>query len=130
MKLAIIIPRLDGSGPVRGALAAANGLVSFCKVKLVVLKDFEANDVVIKKIEVELLGNLSIYKKINYLKLLKNNNYKFISYCFYSDFLTVLSRCSMRALMNIRGNLYQNYYYDYGFRGLFLAAFHYFLSFF
>lgn len=130
MKIAIIIPKFDKSGPVRGALATAKGLAKNNCVTLIALKQNSCDYSNDQNIKIQFLGNFSFYKKLIFLRDLKFNNYKFITYCFSSDLMSILSGISSYSIMSIRGNLFQNYRYDYGHIGLLLANAHYFLSFF
>ena len=124
-KIAIIIPRLDNSGPVRGALAAATGLSKYYFVTLIVLKDIDSGRHPNQVFETRFLGSLSVIKKIQFLRSLRSNSFHFISYCFSADLISVVSGISRDSIINIRGNLFQNYYYDYNIMGILLAFLHY-----
>ena len=70
------------------------------------------------------LGGLSYFRKIQSLKNCKKNGYNFVSYCLPADLMIVLAGCGNRSIMNLRGNLFKNYSYDFGVVGFIMAVLH------
>jgi glycosyltransferase involved in cell wall biosynthesis len=130
----ILIPSLHPAGPVRGAIALANSLVSHRRVVLVVLKSGpQAHIPIHAKVEV-----LHLYEVGNWLKRLrfykkhlrdsgKRKEVVSISSCFSPDVFNFLCRKHAITCSSVRGNLLQNYWFDYGFKGTLLAVSHLFL---
>ena len=120
----IVIPRLDNSGPVKGAVALKSGLEDLCDAKLLPVRiksDISGIDGVSNAI-----GTLSWINKIRWVR--KNSNAVYVSFCFSSDLLLFLSGSSKRSICSIRGNLKQNYSYQYGIVGYLIAFVHYALA--
>ena len=128
MDLIFCISKLDNSGPAKGLIAMANGLSKSHNVFIVYFKenDFK-NSYVSKSISKLVKVNKYSRKEINNI-LNEKNKTRIISMCFYSDFLVPLLFRRLQRAIFIRGNLFKNYWYDYGYNGLILAFFHYFLT--
>ncbi len=133
MHVLILIPRIDKSGPVKGALALFNGLLkNNIKVTLLPLnKSQNVNDN--NLYSKDLINERSFLSKIARLrnirsKLSKSGKLIIISYCFKPDLLIFLSGLNKHSISSLRGNLFENYYLDYGFFGKIFALFHYTIS--
>lgn len=129
----IVIPRLDSSGPVKGALALKNVLKQKgYRVGLITLNEglYTDGDLVL---DVSAEGKSGIFEKIRLLKAFvknarHNHTVSILTYCFEPDLIVAMSGLAKQSILNIRGNLYQNYRHDYGFLGLVMAFFHYCLA--
>jgi glycosyltransferase involved in cell wall biosynthesis len=130
----ILIPSLSPVGPVKGAIALANALVSKRRVALVVLKlGSGVHAPIDAKVEIiplyEIGGwfkRLSVYKK--HLKSASGKEkVASISSCFSADVFNLFCRGHAIICSSIRGNLPHNYRLDYGWKGSLLATFHLFL---
>ena len=126
----ILIPRLNLSGPVRGAHALYNGLASAgVGTELIPLyktsKQHEnfANLMLVERSS--FLEKISIFRKYFYKS--KSLGYKTIvvSYCLQADFLAFFSGLRSYTICSVRGNLYRNYADDYGLKGYLIAWLHY-----
>ena len=125
MDFIFCISKIDNSGPSKGLIALANGLSKSHSVSIVYFKENGLHPAYTKKSISKLIKVVKYNRKeVNYL--VKNSeNVKVISMCFLSDFLVPFLFRKCRRFVFIRGNLFQNYWYDYGLKGYFLAAFHY-----
>lgn len=132
-KILIIIPRLDTSGPVRGAIAASNTLAA--KDNKVTLFCIYHNSIDIsslglnENIDLIVNNNTNIIKKIYDLKHLKKSNHYslVISYCLISDLFSLITKTRKNEYIYIRGNLLLNYFYDDGFFGVLKFLLHFFI---
>lgn len=130
----IIIPRIDGSGPVRGAIALANILVKYNKVYVYHHKNcsIESKIFIHKNINIISFESKNFFSKIFFLNkfISKHKITHSISYCFSSDILNTFLKSHSYRIIYIRGNLLKNYYFDYYFLGYFLFILHLSLLFF
>jgi len=129
--LLIIIPSLENSGPIKGALAIYNLLESHFKAKLIVLKKNSGNTVNLpKKIELIDLSKMNFIHKFLFIRRYckVNKNIKIISICFSADILNLFSGSKVEKICSIRGNLIKNYKYHYPYIGKIIAIFHLFLQ--
>jgi len=131
VSITILVPRLDHSGPVRGAIALFNGLnVLDASVRIIPIYDsmIEYN----VPTDDFLLREKSFYAKI--VRLKKNFSYEkknkvkkqvIISFCIQSDLIAFMSGLGGITISSVRGNLYQNYKDDFGVSGNIIAWLHY-----
>ena len=129
LEILILISGLDLSGPSKGAVALLHGLLA-CGVNAEILP--------MRHPQVNIASpNLMLAKEKHFLNKLKKirkylKNTKFynkppviISFCFQADVLALMAGDRSRIISSVRGNLYNNYSDDFGFRGMLLAFFHY-----
>lgn len=130
--LLIILPSQDESGPVKGGLALAEGLSSHFNVHVVFLKG--------RRINAEKSGSSVRYTHIKgglLLKIIRLSIIKWqyrkslsasLSICFSADMVNLLAWGKCAIATSIRGNLFKNYYYDYGLVGKGLAYVHMYMA--
>ena len=127
----ILIPKLDLTGPARGAVALRNGLRNLgVSVELIPLKDSGLGDCDSNKLLINEKRFFAKAKKLR--KHLACNIYErqppiIISFCLQADILAYIAGSRKRILSSVRGNLYENYSDDYGKLGYLLALSHYLL---
>lgn len=133
MKIYILIPRLDNNGPVKGAIALANGLRKK-KLDVTLMPLYHTSkSKSIDNVSLDLTQHQFFLEKIREFKKIIKNRIKsekvvIISYCFQPDLLVLLSGFSRIAISSLRGNLVKNYFADYGFIGKIMAVVHYWVS--
>lgn len=128
----ILIPSLISTGPIKGALALANGLSEHLNVILVAIKSSSGvNSPIHPGIGVISLEHISggWRGKIKaYLQHLMaaggRKNVVSISMCFSADLINRFCCAQAFTCASVRANLFENYKYDYGAFGLALASFH------
>jgi len=135
LSLVVLVPRLDGSGPVRGAVALANALSEYFVVHLVNLKKSGCDYIKVdERVKIKELGvqedNIFKLSAIfrNYIKceFQRSKRPICISYCLIADLVCLMNRDILRGIGNIRGNLMKNYSFTYGrVMGCMLALLHY-----
>jgi len=128
----ILVPSPHPTGPVKGAYALANALVSSRHVVMVYLKDgpgVDANlDARIEEISLAVIPGGWRNRLYAYRKLLQEaggrNRVGSISMCLSADLLNRF--CTEQAVIcaSVRGNLPQNYRHDYGISGTLFAIAH------
>lgn len=135
----IIVPSLSSMGPVKGAIAIANGLNNLgIKVNFVALKKSSgANSFLnqgIKLYEFKYQSNLSFFsmqrkvrKLVDHIRLGNKNSVYIISICFIADLTNFFIRKNTKRISSIRGDLNMNYSMDYKIFGNMFANFHYFI---
>ncbi len=130
----VIVPALDMTGPVKGAVALCNGLVHDIPVTLVCLKrsgsvGLEINPLV--KLEFLAHYGNAFSRFLAYRNILKRagspNEVFSLSYCFSADLLNFFCAPYAKVISSVRGNLPRNYRFDYGLLGLLLAFVHFML---
>ena len=115
----IILPSLKSSGPVKGAIALANGLQRLEEdVGIVILKKPKITKLIIESnIRIIDLSELNWLQKILKLKALisEQTGIKIysISYALSADFFNLFFSRSVNIMVSVRGDLFQNYRYDY-----------------
>lgn len=130
-KVLLLIPSLKDDGPVRGAIAIANGLCKYYEVSIVVLKKKFSHRVFIKpEIEIISLGKnplwftkYRIYKKILNEKCGARKPIS-ISFCFSADLINLLVKNNATIISSVRASIPLTYYSTYGWPGKILAKFH------
>lgn len=131
-KIFILIPSWSSAGPVKGAIALANGMVRSCKVTLVAVKPGPGTDSPLdENVEMLSLANLSggwAGKLREYHRILAKAGGRekvgSISMCFSADLINRFCRAKAFTCASVRGNLHKNYKYDYGAPGWVLSFFH------
>lgn len=127
----IVVPSFIPTGPVRGAIALANGLVQSRSVTLVGLRGGDASllgvDPGIEVLDFQDYRKMRAWRAALVQRLVERGGKvgtALVSFCFSADMLSVTLRRYTRVLISIRGNLPMNYQHDYGCLGLPLAYFH------
>lgn len=131
-KIFILVPSPHPTGPVKGAYALANALVSDRQVTMVFLRGGPGVDAPLDQ-RVNILSlageaNSWLSKMKLYRRILNaaggRSQVASISMCFSADMVN--RNCRQHAVIcaSIRGNLVQNYRHDYGWWGIFLALVH------
>ena len=125
-RLFVIIPSLESTGPIKGAIALCNGISEYVRVSIVVLKPCKVIDLNISKdVEVIELFNkggwakrLSFFDKAILDELKITNSMPIcLSMCFSADLFNYISRSKATRWSSIRGNLPENYGTTYGLIG-------------
>lgn len=128
-KVVLIVPSFCAAGPIRGAVAIANGLCPKYQVTLIALKGVNIASSQLglnNAVSLEDWRGKSWLEKYKALKSKYSPNTTFFSLCFSADIITGLLPKSFFKLTSIRADLSRNYSYDYGrVAGPFLASFHY-----
>lgn len=130
LRVFIVVPSLQPTGPIKGAVALSNSLVTECCVTLIVLKPpskFPGYlDPRVKQIMLGGVGHV-----LKYLRVLREASARgsviSLSFCFSADVINFLVRHHVRTASTVRGHLRRTYRIDYGFFGELLARVHYFL---
>ena len=136
--LVLLIPRLDCSGPVKGAVALANSLSDIYPVYLVSLYNVPTHSLYISpQVNLRVLRSspFSLFSLIKSFSCLLSSISAssphppfVISYCFLPDFINLLTFTPSIRISSIRANLFKNYMYTYGaFLGFSLAILNYIL---
>ena len=128
----ILVPSPYPTGPIKGAIALANALALSCRVTLVFLKDGPgASTPLAPSVKVVSLATISmgLYPKLRvYRRLLMNAGgrsvVRSISMCLSADLLNRFCRSCAVTICSVRGNLFKNYKFDYGFLGGSIAYLH------
>lgn len=125
----IVVPRIDKSGPVKGALALQKGL-THAGLSTEIIYFYETDPSIRKDLRCrQIHGNfLQIVRQLKSLKTSISSNTLIISYCFQSDFFLFAANLHKQAGSFIRGNLWKNYRYSFGIPGYALALLHYLIS--
>lgn len=132
MTIFILIPRLDNSGPSKGAIAYANLLCNHYSVYLVSVKPNSLkHDKINEKVISLSLGspNINFIRKIVlYRRLLKEKKcFVSLSLCLSSDIVNLFCKDISFTMISVRGNLPKIYFYDYGPFYIILGYLHLFL---
>lgn len=121
----ILLPSPNPSGPIKGAYAIANQIIKKNKVYIVFLKNGSGVESFLSD-EVKIV-DLSQHKNwINKFLKFKNFIKRFddtviISMCFSADLFNLFLNRKFYKISSIRGNLFKNYFFEYGFIGIFPA---------
>tara|TARA_B100000963_G_C22568324_1_gene644818 strand:- start:79 stop:1167 length:1089 start_codon:yes stop_codon:yes gene_type:complete len=138
-KCVIVVPSLTPDGPIKGAIALANGLSDLgVEVSFVALKSGPgANSFLQPAITLHELNYSSLFSllhmRVNVLKILSrlrsssNETIVVISMCFSADLINVSLPSNIKKIVSVRGDLKENYTMDHGFFGRLLASIHYWL---
>ncbi|MDC1329592.1 glycosyltransferase [Pseudomonadales bacterium] len=138
-KCIILIPSLNPSGPIKGAVGLANGLsdLGVC-VTLVALRSGPgANSKIDAKVNVFDLGfssNLSVLSMIKAVKRIVSQlrteeqpKLAVISMCFSADVVNFFSHGATLRISSVRGDLAVNYSMDNKYTGKLVSNLHYFM---
>ena len=130
LEIIILIPKLDASGPARGAVALYNGFQKMgVPSKLVPMRKDPFDHGVNTNNFLAECGNIfqQIYKIKREVKTHEkiNKKMRIISFCLQADFLIYFSGLRSKSISSVRGNLYKNYTDEMGARGYFWACLHY-----
>jgi glycosyltransferase involved in cell wall biosynthesis len=128
--LFIVVPSNSPTGPIKGAFAVANGLASAYDVTIVFLKrsksHIESPHSGVKQFYLNAKNPLLGFFGLR--RLIKSqggrSNCAVISMCLSADLTCLPLKGIARVYPSVRGNLYSNYYYDYGLLGILAAFFH------
>ena len=129
-KIFIIIPSLNETAPVKGAIDLSNHLIKKYNLTLVFLKgNFRNLKGLDPKIEYLNLGKINnwYYKIVYFKNLLKNcSEHKTlsISYGLSADLFNFFIRKEIKTISSIRGHLRNTYREDYGTLGFLIAFIH------
>lgn len=129
----IIIPALVHTGPIKGAIALANGLTHYFKVCIVALKYVDKDVAALLNPKISIISFSSIRgfwrKSSSYKALLLNEGNRLrsvsISFCFSADVVNFTMRSKVTIISSVRGNLLTNYYNYHGWFGYPAALIHY-----
>jgi glycosyltransferase involved in cell wall biosynthesis len=124
--LFILIPSLAATGPVKGAIALANGLGDRYSVTLIALK--QAPGFTVKpapSVRVVTLAEHGWAGKWRSCRKLLAGRPTLFSLCFSADVMAWSLRRYARVVSSVRGNLEANYEFDYGPKGRWLARLQY-----
>jgi glycosyltransferase involved in cell wall biosynthesis len=131
-KIFILIPAPTPDGPIKGAYALANSLCMDHDVTLVGLKggpgaytalSDKVRFVSLADIPYGFPGKLLAYRRLLQLNAEKDLPVS-LSMCFSADLVNRLGHGRATAIASVRGNLFENYRFDYGPLGTCLAWFH------
>ena len=132
LNIFILVPSFSPTGPVKGAFALANELVSKRKVTIVSLKNGKGADafldnrvkqIYLSDFSSNFFGRLSEYQQI-LKKTGARENVVSISYCLSADLLNFYCKKYALICSSVRGNLIKIYRLDYGIIGLPAAIYH------
>lgn len=127
-KTLIVIPKMDDSGPSKGAVALLNGLLrEGYNAELLPLRAV-ANRPPIQGQNNFLTATPRLLQKARALRVYAcehGQRVSVVSMCFSADVTVYLSGLARQGIASIRANLVKNYWMDYGAKGLVLAFLHY-----
>jgi len=134
----IIVPALNPTGPVKGAIALANGIISDREVVIVSVKKSSEKSTLLKELNSRVkhiclnelssnyLGKIKEYQKI--LKIAgSREKVASISYCFSADLINLFCKKHSLTCSSLRGDIEVNYRHDYGRISILLTYFHFFI---
>ena len=128
----ILIPSLSPAGPVKGAIALANGMAGIRDVTLVSVKpgpganaflDSRVKQLSLAHVPIRWLSKLRAYQRL-LIAAGGREHVASISMCFSADLLNRFCHAQAFTCASVRGNLQENYRYDYGVSGAALAFLH------
>lgn len=131
-KLFILVPSLSPAGPVKGAIALANGMAGIREVALVSVKPGPGADALldprVKQLSLAHVSGGWAGKLRGYQRLLTaaggREHVASLSMCFSADLLNRFCKVQAFTCASVRGNLPENYRFDYGVSGAALAFLH------
>lgn len=130
-KLFVVVPSMQPSAPIKGAVALCNGLVEHLPVILVPLKPSPTSDLMINpRVQVISLADYSWRGKYRCFKRLlctsgTRDSLLSLSLCFSADFFNSLMKPWTMIFSSVRGDLVGAHRFDYQLPGLALAFLHY-----
>ena len=125
----VIVPALREVGPVKGAVAACNYLARRAHTTLVVAKPGDASELRLdSEVRVMKLGEGGgwLHRIVQLRKQYRSHARVpvSISMCLSADLLNLFMVGCAHRIVSVRGNLFKNYYYDYGPIGIVIAFLH------
>jgi len=135
----IIVPSLTPNGPIKGAIALANGLSELgVRVSFVALKTGPgANSLLVPDVALHELNYSSLFSllkmRANILEILSqlrsvsSGAVIVISMCFSADLINVLLPRTTKKIVSVRSDLKDNYTMEYGPMGQILACIHHWM---
>lgn len=128
----VLVPALAPTGPVKGAIALANALAARVDVTLAALKPGPGADARIapgvRTLELPAVARGARGRVAAYRAMLRERGGRpcvaSLSMCFSADFANSFCGSDARTFASVRGNLVQNYRFDYGLPGVPLAIAH------
>jgi glycosyltransferase involved in cell wall biosynthesis len=133
-ELFIIVPSLEASGPVKGAIATANLLADEYKITFISLKQHKNNLALLPNSQninfISLAPHSWIKKLVLHRKLLKQSYIDYgnkpisLSFCFSADFFNSFHAAYATTVSSLRNNFFKDYKFLYGYMGYFVAIFH------
>jgi len=132
LSLFVLVPSLLPTSPIRGAIALANGMAGIHEVTLVNLKAGSGvNAILDPRVKQMSLAHVSggwAGKLRAYQHLLSTaggrKHVASLSMCFSADLLNRFCKVQAFTCASVRGNLSENYRFDYGVSGAALAILH------
>lgn len=131
-QIVIVIPAPTPDGPVKGAYAMANMLSEQHDVTLVTLKEGPGartalapgiTCISLAKTSAGMLGKWCAFRRL-LSRMRQGGPVVTISMCFSADLVNWLNRDCTYTIASVRGNLSENYRFDYGRAGTALAKLH------
>ena len=130
MQLVIIVPSLDLTGPVKGALAICNLMKNHMEVTLISLKGKKnISSLLFDGINVISLSEKNFIRKIFFINqyCVRKKNVRVLSICLSADIANIFLNPKLIKFSSIRGNLFKNYS-EYLIGGNLIALFHYLIQ--
>ena len=129
-KILIIVPQIDDSGPVKGALALLQGLQNLGVTTVCIPMGITENSRISNDCDMSVAKARGWFGKIRALREIVakaglTHQVSIVSFCFRPDFLTLASGLRRISMSSLRGNLVANYSMQYGIAGKWLAIIHY-----
>jgi glycosyltransferase involved in cell wall biosynthesis len=130
-KLYVIIPRLENTGAMKGAVAICNSLLPSFSITLFCLKGVGVDPGLSSGVTLVSLADVnSWYDKYYKIKKIMGNgsyNQVVLSFCFSADMMNYLFRSRAKIITSMRGDLKTAYRKNYGLLGVIAAFFHHFI---
>lgn len=130
--LFVVVPSMQPTGPVKGAVALCNGMANHIPVTLVPLKPSRLQvSGIDDRVQVSNLANCSgwhnKYRQYSRLLSAAGNRDRIVSLsmCLPADAFNAAFRHRAGIISSVRGNLFSNYRHDFGRAGPVLAQAHY-----
>ncbi len=121
MRFVITVPEFENAGPVNGMAALANALSTEYKVDFCSLRG--GNQSLIQLNEQVNIHDLKDQTLSSFVEALEEKPV-LVSCCFSADLKSIMAKGCALKVISVRGNLLQSYMYDYGIKGLAMAAVH------
>ena len=134
MRVIILVPTTNPTGPIKGAIALANGLASDDEIHLVALSGgWSGSEGVDSRVIIRCPDKpQGFFQKLKFFRsVIKDlnvtaQNSVCISYCFSADIVNLLCNSGSKKVSSVRENLPLIYRLDYGVLGWCVAYFHFF----
>jgi len=132
--LYVIIPRLENTGAMKGAVAICNSLLPYFSITLFCLKGVGVDPGLSSGVTVVSLGEVnSWYDKYLKIKEIMDNGSDeqivqvVLSFCFSADMMNYIFRSRAKIITSMRGDLKTAYRKNYGLLGAIAAVFHHYI---